>query len=218
MIFIKLHVIGLLWGQQVTGGFPSQRTWNSESVPLSWRHNCKQRVFLTHLTGLNVLAVYQTPHCHASPCTYIKSPSNTRSNHQKFSISIFDITIFHEIKKTSYHGRCYKRHIQGPVSISDKTSYCKISSSLEVVRFVCRIVRSLWNLTGTSAALLPVCLSNFKVMRSISRLRDFTRSYGKTSCRTLKRCHGGALSYLMAWVAGKNGDVDKKKSHGCLSR
>ena len=36
-------------------------------------------------------------------------------------------------------------------------------------------------MTGTSAAMLPMCLSNFKVMRSfklpISRLRVFTRSY-----------------------------------------
>ena len=48
----------------------------------------------------------------------------------------------------------------------DKTSYCKISKqSLEAARFVFRIVRSLWNLTGTSAAGLPKCLSNFKAMR-----------------------------------------------------
>ena len=40
---------------------------------------------------------------------------------------------------------------QGPVSISYKTSYCKISQSLEAARFMFRIVRSLWNLTGTSA-------------------------------------------------------------------
>ena len=48
------------------------------------------------------------------------------------------------------------RIIQGPVSIYDKTSYRKISWSLEAVRFVFKIVWSLWNLTGTSAALLPV--------------------------------------------------------------
>ena len=54
----------------------------------------------------------------------------------------------------------HMRH-QGPVLISDKTSYHKISQSLEATRFVLRIVRSLWNLTGTSAALLPKCLSNF---------------------------------------------------------
>ena len=79
---------------------------------------------------------------------------------------------------------------QGPVSISDKMS-CKISQRLEAARFVFRIVRSLWNLTGTLTALLPRCLSNFKVMwwfkLSISWLRDFTRSYDKTSNRILKR-------------------------------
>ena len=60
------------------------------------------------------------------------------------------------------------------------------------MRFVWRIVWSLWNLTATSAALLPICLSNFKVMRSfklpISWLRDFTRSYSETSYQILKRC------------------------------
>ena len=53
----------------------------------------------------------------------------------------------------------------GPVAISEKTSYRKISWSLEATRFVFRIVRSLWNLTGTSAAMLPMCLSNFKANR-----------------------------------------------------
>ena len=82
----------------------------------------------------------------------------------------------------------------GPVSISEKTSFRKISSSLEAARFVFRIVRSLWNLTGTSAAVLPMCLSNFKAIRQfkvpISWLRDFTRSYEKTSFRILRRGPG----------------------------
>ena len=47
-------------------------------------------------------------------------------------------------------------HLHGPVSISNKTSYCKTSQSLEGARFVFRIVRSLWNLAVTSAALLVV--------------------------------------------------------------
>ena len=85
-------------------------------------------------------------------------------------------------------------HHQGPVSISDKTSYFKISWSLEAVRFVFRIVQSLWNLAGTSAALLPKYLSNFKAILKfklrISRLRDFTRSCDKTSYRILKRGPG----------------------------
>ena len=70
----------------------------------------------------------------------------------------------------------------GTVSISDQT-YRKISQSLEAARFVFRIVRSLWNLAGTSAALLPRCMSNLKAIRTfwlpISRLRDFTRSHDK---------------------------------------
>ena len=67
-----------------------------------------------------------------------------------------------------------------PVSISEKTSHRKISWSLEAARFVFRIVRSLWNLTGTSAALLPMCLLNFKAIRQfkvpISWLQGFMRS------------------------------------------
>ena len=54
---------------------------------------------------------------------------------------------------------------QGPVSISDKPFYRKISQRLDAARFVFKSARSLWNLTGTSAALLPGCLSKFKEMR-----------------------------------------------------
>ena len=57
-------------------------------------------------------------------------------------------------------------------------------------RFVITIIRSLWTLTGTSAAQLPMCLSNFKAKwyfkLPTSRLRDFTRSYYKTSYRILR--------------------------------
>ena len=81
--------------------------------------------------------------------------------------------------------------ILGSVSVSDKTSHSKISWSLEAARFVFRIFQSLWNFTCTSAALLPMCLSNFKAMRyfelSIAWFRDFQRSYDKTSYRILKQ-------------------------------
>ena len=76
---------------------------------------------------------------------------------------------------------------QGPVSISDKTSYRKISWNLEAARLVVKIIASLWNMTGASAAVLPRCLSNFRAIAQfqiqISRLRDFRRSYDKTSYR-----------------------------------
>ena len=73
----------------------------------------------------------------------------------------------------------------GPYSLSGKTSYRKISWSLEAARFGFKLFQSLWNLAGTSAALLPRCLSNFRAIRQlqhpISRLRVFTRFGGKTS-------------------------------------
>ena len=75
----------------------------------------------------------------------------------------------------------------GPVSISYKTSYRKITWSLEAASFVIRIVQSLCNLTGTSAPPLPMCQSNFKAMRRfklpISWLRNFTGSYDGTPYR-----------------------------------
>ena len=58
-------------------------------------------------------------------------------------------------------------------------------------------------LAGTSAALLPRCLSNFRAIRPlqhpISRLRDFTRFGGKTSYRLVNR-RGPVLPVtVLAW-------------------
>ena len=79
---------------------------------------------------------------------------------------------------------CGYRHL-GLYSLSGKTSYRNISWSLEAARFGFKLFQSLWNLAGTSAALLPRCLSNYRAIRPlqhpISRLRDFTRFGGKTS-------------------------------------
>ena len=79
----------------------------------------------------------------------------------------------------------------GLYSLSGKTSYRKISWSLEAARFGFKLFQSLWNLAGTSAALLPRCLSNFRAIRPlqhpISQLRDFTRFGGKTSYRLVNR-------------------------------
>ena len=46
--------------------------------------------------------------------------------------------------------------VLGPVSISYETFYCKIFQGFEAARFVLRIIRSLRNLTETSAALQPM--------------------------------------------------------------
>ena len=50
-------------------------------------------------------------------------------------------------------------------SLSGRTSYRKISWSLEVSRFGFKLFQLLWNLTGTSAAALPRCLSIFRTIR-----------------------------------------------------
>ena len=83
---------------------------------------------------------------------------------------------------------------QGLYSLSGKTSYRKISRSLEAAGFGFKLFQSLWNLAGTSAELLPRCLSNFRAIRPlqhpISRLRDFTRFGGKASYRWVNRSPG----------------------------
>ena len=88
----------------------------------------------------------------------------------------------------------------GLYSLSGKTSYHKISWSLEAARFGFRLFQLVWNLTGTSAAAPPRCLSNFIAIRSlhhpISRLRDFTRFGGKTSYRLVNRGSAGYISKL----------------------
>ena len=89
--------------------------------------------------------------------------------------------------------------IPGLYSLSGKTSYRKISWSLEAARFGFKLFQLLWNLTGTSAAALPRYLSNFRAIRPlqhpISRLRDFTRFGGKTSYRLVNRGPGERLRF-----------------------
>ena len=78
---------------------------------------------------------------------------------------------------------------QGLYSLSGKTFYHQLSRNPEAARLDVIMIVSQWNLTGISTALLPMCLSNFraigKVIARISRLRDLTRSCGKTSVRLI---------------------------------
>ena len=91
-----------------------------------------------------------------------------------------------------------------PVSISEKTYFRKISWSIEAATFVFRIVRSLWNLTVTSVALLPICLSNFKAIRqlkvTLSWLRDFAISYENTYFLIFRRGPGLPLGVRPPWT------------------
>ena len=98
---------------------------------------------------------------------------------------------------------------QGLYSLSGKTSYRKISWSLEAARFGFKPFQSLWNLAGTSAALLPRCLSNLRAIRplqhTISRLRDFTGFGGKTSYRLVNR--GPEVTIVISSVCRREVDT-----------
>ena len=76
---------------------------------------------------------------------------------------------------------CHDCTVYNRASISGMTSYRQSSWSLEAARFDIVMIVSLWHFTDISAALLPMCLSNFraigKVLIRIPRLRDFTRSW-----------------------------------------
>ena len=79
-----------------------------------------------------------------------------------------------------------QKELRGHCSLSGGTSYCHISWSLEAVRLYVKMIASLYNLT-----VLPRCLSNCRAIGKVgsrnSRLRDFTRSCGKTSLRLVNR-------------------------------
>ena len=112
--------------------------------------------------------------------------------------------------------------IQGLYLLSGRTSYRKISWSLEAARFGIKLFQSLWNLAGTSAALLPRCLSNFRAMRPlqhpISRLRDFTRFGGKTSYRLVNRGPGLLHCHWTNPIIISMGNVDQQPLLGLLYR
>ena len=82
----------------------------------------------------------------------------------------------------------------GSYSLSGRTSYRTISWGLQAARSGFSLFQSLWNMTGASAEALTRCLTNFRAIRwlqhPISRLRVFTRSYGKTSVRLVNRDPG----------------------------
>ena len=101
----------------------------------------------------------------------------------------------------------------GLYSLSGWPSYRKVSWSPEAARFGFRLFQSLWNFTGISAAVLPRCLYNFRVIQplhQISRLQDFTRFDGKTSYHLVNRGPGScvytrlALEGLTHWGQAMN--------------
>ena len=94
-----------------------------------------------------------------------------------------------------------------PGPLSDWTFYHKISFiGLDAARFVAFILfQSLWCLPYNSATALLRHLSNFRAIRwskhQNQRLRNFTRSCGKTSFRLVNKCPGDAtLKITGKWM------------------
>ena len=151
--------------------FESPKTWNYPTLNATWlymRECC-------NVTGKEINVFSSQYLWHAGKlyeCCYRKNCDGQRNTH----VAIAKIAT------------------RGLYSLSGKTSYRQISWSLEAARLDAIMIVSLWNLTGISAALPPRCLSNFraigKVYSRISRLRDFTWSCGKTSCRLVNRGPG----------------------------
>ena len=52
-------------------------------------------------------------------------------------------------------------------SLSNRTSYCQISRSIEAARLGVMMIVSLRHLTGIAAVVLPRCLSNFRAIRKV---------------------------------------------------
>ena len=122
-------------------------------------------------------------------------------------ISVLIWIISHLIYVMSQQDACQRKQtrIQIPVlsfpprglySLKGRTSYHKISWSLEAARFSVRLLRSLWNLTGVSEALLPVKFQSDMIIitpnHAAPRLREFG---GKTSYRVVNRGPGGLPPY-----------------------
>ena len=57
--------------------------------------------------------------------------------------------------------------LQGFYSLSGRKSYRKITKSLEAAILNVIVMVSPWNLTSNSTALLPMCLSNFRVIEKV---------------------------------------------------
>ena len=94
----------------------------------------------------------------------------------------------------------------------------KISRSLEAARFGFKLVRSLWKLTGDSAAPLPRCLPNFRAIwlwwNPISRLRDFARFGGKTFYRSVNT--GPEIFVALLFAPHKANDA--QNAFSCLDK
>ena len=156
---------------------PHKGPSNTKSVSKSWRHHyvsltCGFWTFWTDMCRSQVVgwgppdpwcweSLGRTGAWRTSYCRGWDAPRKQRVN------LIGTMTRRHEttVRSKSYrqdprhHVFCWQ-YPSGPLFIQ------RISWSLEGARFGFKLFQSLWNLTGMSAAALPICLSNFRTMWS----------------------------------------------------
>ena len=118
---------------------------------------------------------------------------NYKFHNKHFSLSLWSMAklpCLDQLAQVSYLWKpkwVYYPHLPGLYSLSGRTSYRKISWSVEAARFMFRLLQSLLNLTGISAAALPNVRAIESLQHPISRLRDTTRFGGKASSRLVNR-------------------------------
>ena len=152
--------------------------FDSMPLPRCFQYTiCFASLYTKYILWFDCASWFSCPYTKVNECTWSASPHFSRMLHC-------------QCRNWEGHGRHWSvlKHNkmrlsmnQGLNALSERTSYYKISWSLEAARFVFTLFQSLWNLTGSSAA----ALSNFRAIwllyHQISWRRDFTRLGGKTS-------------------------------------
>ena len=138
----------------------------------SWELKCCQPqniAILVYSSFCNALGLYTTLIwlvssyliCNTQKCIWKKIPELISFSGKMTDNGSYKFCHWHRIYFSWAHDTQF-RHL-GTISISDKTSYHKISWSLQAAKLT-EIIISLWNLTDTSTALLSRCLSFFEVI------------------------------------------------------
>ena len=148
----KLLVTGLCEGNSpVTGEFPTQRASNTENISIWWRHHGKR--------GHR----YTNGKWSFAPITFAEE--NCYIYHISMAAADGSVKYFYR-GATNSHYYDWKK---SPNSTNSKTSSHQILQSLEAAKFWAKIFVSFWNLTHALAALLLICLSNFRGIRWLSK-------------------------------------------------
>ena len=150
-------VTGPLWGESpVTGGFPSQRPL-TQSFGVFFDLRLNKR-----LSKQSRRRWFETPSRSLSLWRHCNDAENVP---MPWHHHVWDVyrAMPHMLAKLIIFG-CIQL---GLYSLSGKTTYRQISRSLEAARLGVIMIVSLRNLTGISAAMLPMCLSSFRAIGKI---------------------------------------------------